>query len=292
MKTLPLYSAKWAGWILALLFIGTIPTTSTYAAGDTLFVDHYFSSVPKKRAHYYVIRENMKRHKKQWTWDESVYCISGQLHSTYPISCTPLGFPEKNGLYKEFYANGNVRKGIFYDMGRQVGEFAEYYPEGKLKTKGRIDEKSNIYIYNMYDSTGKDLLIKGNGLVVSYDSAWDCISYYAVKDSLKSHTFYLDSLSHDTIYTALENKMDLPMRPIIISDLPFHLVKHYRGQKLYVACLVNEEGRITRTRNKNSIQPQLDHMMMNKVKYVTDFKSPTLRNGKRVKAAVMIPLTI
>jgi antitoxin component YwqK of YwqJK toxin-antitoxin module len=276
---------------LALILFRFCSLSQAFAGEDTLFVDNYLSHTSKQKAHFYIVRENVKKHKKQWHWDESVYRMHGPLHSTYPITCTPLGYPEKDGLYKEFYPNGNVKKGTFYVMGTQQGDFAEYYPNGQLRIKGRIDEHQNTIVYNMLDTAGNDQLKNGNGLVVAYDSTWGCLSYFTVKDSLKSHTFYIDSLSHDTVYTTLHDT-DVKLKPIIISDIPFSLAQKYRGQKLYVACLVNEEGRITRTKNKNSIQPQLDHLMMMKVKYVTDFKSPTLRNGKKVKSAVVIPLTI
>ena len=271
-------------WALA---VGTVQ-----AGGDTLYVDSYYGATSKKNAKYIIVREDVRKHKKHWTWNESVYCANGSLHSTYPVQCTEAGHPERHGLYKEFYSNGNVKKGALYEMGEQVGEFTEYYPDGKIKIKGNIQDANSTYVYNILDTAGNDQLDHGNGLVVEYDSAWGNIRYYEVRDSLRGHTFYIDSLSQDTVYTELEKELGLRIRTIIISGLPYNIAKKYAGQKLYVNCLVDEQGRITRTQNRNSIQPQLDTIMIEKIKYVKGFSPPTLRNGKRVKTAVVIPLAI
>ena len=278
-----------ASWVL--FSIGVLGSFTAQATGDTLFVDDYFHAAPKKACKYHIVREDFQKHRKQSTWTENVYYANGTLISTYPVLCYKDGHPEKNGLYKEFYPNGNVKKGINYDMGKQLGEYSEYFPDGKLKLKGKV-ENGQTFVYNIYDTLSQDQLQNGNGLVVSYDSTWGCLSYYEVKDSLRGHTFYIDTLSHDTVYTALENELGMKIKTILISDVPYNISKKYMGQKLYVACLVNENGHIMRTSNKNSLHPKLDYIMMEKVKVVTGFNPPTLSNGKKVKTAVIIPLTI
>lgn len=278
-------------WLITAL-LGSLAIGSVQAGGDTLYLDKYNGACSKQRAHYMIVREDVKKHHKLWTWTENVYYTNGILHSTYPVQCTLSGYPQKHGLYKEFYPNGNVKRGGTYEMGEQIGEFTEYYPDGKLKIRGNIQDENTVYVYNMLDQEGQDQLDHGDGLVVEYDSAWESISYYQVKDSLKGPTFYLDSLSNDTVYLRMEKALDLQIKTILISDLPYNVVKKYMGHKLYVNCLVNEDGRITRTRNRNSIQPQLDRIMIEKVKVVKGFRPPTLPNGKRVKTAVVIPLAI
>lgn len=278
-------------WLVAAL-LGGMTISSVQAGGDTLYMDKYNGPCSKQRAHYMIVREDVEKHHKHWTWTESVYCTNGTLFSTYPVQCTLAGYPQKHGLYKEFYPNGNVKRGGNYENGEQVGEFVEYYPDGKIKIRGKIQDANTIYVYNILDKQGRDQLDHGDGWVVDYDSAWESISYYQVKDSLKGPTFYLDSLSSDTVYLKMEKSLDLQIKTIMISDLPYHIAKKYTGHKLYVNCLVDEEGKITRTRNRNSIQPQLDRIMIEKVKVVKGFRPPTLPNGKRVKAAVVIPLVI
>src|SRR4051812_15818647 len=112
MKTKDVYRTLQTKSSWVVVCFGLLANFPVKATGDTLFVDEFHGASSKNKAKYHIVREDVKKHKKQLSWTETVYYASGQLHSTYPVTCTKAGYPEKNGLYKEFYPNGNVKKGV------------------------------------------------------------------------------------------------------------------------------------------------------------------------------------
>lgn len=291
-----------AQWTLLWLFLATLSTQAGHGhKSDTVYVTSKFVETEKANADYYIIKEDQKHSHHQNSWTENVFYLNGQLMSScHMIALKDLhdGQAMKDGFCQEYYPSGILKTQSHYKHGHRQGDFKEFFPNGKLSMTGKVDEHHQTYIYNMFDTTGKDQLDEGNGLVVSYDSLWECASYYHVIDSLKSHSFYIDRPSGDTIYTIIDTKIILKNgtadagHAITISDLPYKYVKKHMGKRLHVACVVDENGKVIKVKKKNSISPELDHILMQKVKDTADFIPPTLKNGRRVKAVAHIPLLI
>lgn len=75
-------------------------------------------------------------------------------------------FGEKNGEYKEWYVNGQLKKDEKYKDGKMIGEYKHYFKNGQLEKEGIIDDYYKVYFHH------GELLVdaKMNG---------ECIDYWA-----------------------------------------------------------------------------------------------------------------
>ena len=76
------------------------------------------------------------------------------------------------GEFKSFYENGNLKQLKKYAQGNVVDSVYTYYPNGKLHSIEAKNQKFSspiLDIVALKDSTGKDLVSNGNGLVILYD---------------------------------------------------------------------------------------------------------------------------
>ncbi len=239
-------------FLVFLFFVSVI--CSANPGTDTLFVNHHLHNVPKHKAQFYILKENFKKQKEGLRWTQNTYFLNGQLQGTCPViqlKSEPM-HPRKDGVCKEYTINGNLKKVTTYSMGRKSGLYVDYYSNGQPRMKGSIGPDQKIYVHNIMDSTGKDQLVNGNGLVCTYDTVFNYLSYFHVVDSLKQHSFYIDSLTSDTVYTSMDTKLSTRSsnidfdHTVIVTDLPYEKVKKYMGKKLYVICVVDENGKVTK----------------------------------------------
>jgi TonB family protein len=89
------------------------------------------------------------------------------------------------GLAITYYRSGNKQTITTYNNGIKIGDAYEYYPNGKLYihkqyTPGKIEPHSSFVekslIIDCLDSTGKQLVINGNGYYMGYDNKFKDIN--------------------------------------------------------------------------------------------------------------------
>lgn len=88
--------------------------------------------------------------------------------------------PLYEGQYISYYKNGKKKMMGNYIKGKLIDTVYHYYPNGKLYTvtgyDGKGDLKGPTYIKAVKDSTGKDLVVDGNGDCVFYDSGFKYVT--------------------------------------------------------------------------------------------------------------------
>ncbi|WP_316814716.1 TonB family protein [Pedobacter nyackensis] len=89
--------------------------------------------------------------------------------------------PMYEGQYICFYANGKKKMIANYKKGKLIDTAHNYYPNGNLYTTVSYDEtvdgkQKAAYIKSVKDSTGKDLVIDGNGDCAFYDAQFKRIT--------------------------------------------------------------------------------------------------------------------
>lgn len=77
--------------------------------------------------------------------------------------------PVYEGQYISYYKNGKKKMVASYKKGKLIDTAYSYYPNGKLYTIIGYSATAK-YIKSVKDSTGKDLVVDGNGEFGSYDS--------------------------------------------------------------------------------------------------------------------------
>jgi antitoxin component YwqK of YwqJK toxin-antitoxin module len=74
----------------------------------------------------------------------------------------PIEFGEKEGFYYLFHENGNVAVQGEYHWDQKVGDWTEYYPNGKRKkivsySKEAFDEALKPYVKAEWNEKGKEI---------------------------------------------------------------------------------------------------------------------------------------
>ncbi len=85
--------------------------------------------------------------------------------------------PVYEGAYISYYKNGKKRMIGTYKKGKLIDTAFNYYPNGNLytvigHTPAEKERKALKYIKSVKDSTGKDLVVDGNGQYVVYDAGF------------------------------------------------------------------------------------------------------------------------
>ncbi|WP_316811625.1 energy transducer TonB [Pedobacter heparinus] len=88
--------------------------------------------------------------------------------------------PLYEGKYISYHKNGKKKMEASYKKGKLIDTAYHYYPNGNLYTvaiyRPAPDGKTSRYIETVKDSIGKELVVKGNGACVFYDSNFQEIS--------------------------------------------------------------------------------------------------------------------
>jgi antitoxin component YwqK of YwqJK toxin-antitoxin module len=85
------------------------------------------------------------------------------------IICFSQNIPPKNGEWKEYYENGQLKIVGFYKDGKQEGEWKEYHENGQLKSVGSFKNGRQEGEWKAYDENGqlKVIIHYKNGEVVN-----------------------------------------------------------------------------------------------------------------------------
>ena len=291
-------SGKYLIVVKSLLFLTSflIFTVPIYGSGtDTIFVDMHLKKTNRSHATYFLTKEQIKKRHKEWTWIQKIYYVDGRIKSECPVKAKKKKsiLPVKDGEYKEYYKNGKLKTQALYKNGKRDGYYFEYYDNSNLKTLGKVI-KEDVYVHNYIDTDKIEHIIKGQGIIQDYDTTFNYPIISQVIDTIKGNSFYIDSLTYDTIYTTLENKLQLTSMHLdannvmLISDMPYKKTKVNSRRTLHLICIVDENGKVIRTKKKNSIEKNIDTMLSEKVKSVVLFTPPKANHGKKVKAATIL----
>jgi TonB family protein len=120
------------------------------------------------------------------------------------------------GLARSFYPTGKKREIVTYKNGVKFGDDYMYFPNGKLYTHTQYPPSKSIagitfgqkfLIIDCLDSTGKQLVVNGNGYYKGYDNDFKTVSDEGnIKLGLRDgewkggHKSLIDSLSFKEIY--------------------------------------------------------------------------------------------
>ncbi|MBC7387865.1 MAG: hypothetical protein H7329_01515 [Opitutaceae bacterium] len=291
-------SGKYSTFLKSLLFLSSlvISTVLSYASdNDTMFVDKHLKKTNRSQATYFITKEHIKKHHKEWTWVQKIFYSDGQLKSECPVKAKKKKsiLPVKDGECKEYYHNGILKNQALYKNGKRDGYYFEYYENSNLKSLGKVINDV-IYVHHYIDSSKTEHIVNGQGVITEYDSVFNYPVSSKVIDTIRGNSFYIDSLIQDTIYTTLENKLELTSMHLdangilMLSDIPYKKSKSYSRKILHLRCIVDENGRVIRTTKKNSIEKKIDHILSEKVKSVVLFTPPKGNHGKKVKAATIL----
>lgn len=96
--------------------------------------------------------------------------------------------PVYEGEFISYYKNGKKKLLGHYSKGKLIDTVYNYYPNGSLYTEiayTNIKDEVKTYIKTVRDSTGKSLVVNGNGSGEFYDSSFkEIIETGAIKDGL------------------------------------------------------------------------------------------------------------
>lgn len=177
---------------VSLLFFLT--QNSFCQVNETIYLDDEFKEVKKEEATYY---RDYKPHpdgtSKLYV---QTYYISGQIKSKASCNdklCVPMdgyyisyyenGTKEeegeriksaKSGVWNNWYDNGQLKESASYEKGSKTGLWKSWYKNGQLKEEVETVGDWNTALHlrnkliNYWDSTGKQLIIQGNGEMVYY----------------------------------------------------------------------------------------------------------------------------
>lgn len=96
---------------------------------------------------------------------ETKYDDSDQLKERYEVTETEDGSFLKDGFYKSWYRNGQVRVDCGYKMNEYHGEYKSYYEDGALEAAGFYSEGNTQGEWRNWHSNGQE------GSIMQYDSA-------------------------------------------------------------------------------------------------------------------------
>ena len=80
---------------------------------------------------------------------------TGELHYRYSRKMSPDGTKWiRDGLYQEFYENGNVASEGLYHEGLEEGAWKDYHENGNLAAEGNYSKGKETGIWRYYDEEG------------------------------------------------------------------------------------------------------------------------------------------
>ena len=155
--------------LVIILFIFSIPALHAQHKKMHFFKDNGTSVKNKDSADYYQTIDNPTAENEYYTINE--YFMNDRLKSKgYSLTTDPIKY---EGAYVSYFKNGNKFSEISYTKGLQ-DSVTNYYPNGNLYRHLIIKNFPSIpplvYIESVKDSTGKELVVKGNGKAVLYSN--------------------------------------------------------------------------------------------------------------------------
>ena len=211
------------------------------------------------------------------------------------FSCNSIYPMEKEGPFKEFYLNGNVK---------EKGEFKRNFPRGYVKTFYDNGNERSVKYYDLqetrflhfYDESGQDLLDHGTG-VFSYYNEQGNKTWYKVEDSLAVASYEVTGHNQDTIFfvTGSTPRPEGGMRAFYMGiqrSLRYPAEARRKGieGKVFVQFIVNKEGKLEDIMTVKGIGYGCD-AAAEKAVGESQAWIPAEFEGKKVKVRMILPIT-
>ncbi|MEJ5963043.1 TonB family protein [Pedobacter immunditicola] len=165
---------------LLLLYISSIGLTAAAQRQNTYFFNKNNGLVKEKDSAFYVriVQEPAPENPQVYIVNE-FYVLDGAKKSTgFSSKTEPISY---EGKYVSYFQNGNKRSIINFKNGERVDTLTYFYPNGHIFYQfvhhyNPSSKETLIYVKSVKDSTGKDLVVEGNGKAIFYDEQFDVIT--------------------------------------------------------------------------------------------------------------------
>lgn len=240
-------------------------------------------------------------------------------------SSTKINPPLYQGQYVSYYKNGKKKLVAYYNKGKMTDTAYTYYPNGKLYTEigyaNEVDGQSVKYIKSVKDSTGKELVVNGDGEYLVYDpnfreivesgriskglhegvwkgSVGKKMTYtdtYAngklisgqSKDSLGNTYTYTKAFIQPQFKGGIEK-----FYTYLKKSITYPLECKQRGiqGKVFLRFLVNSDGSISGIRAMNAVHPEL---IKEAIRVISESPlwEPGVQRGKPVNVLYNVPIS-
>ncbi|MDW3194848.1 MAG: TonB family protein [Cytophagales bacterium] len=234
----------------------------------------------------------------------------------------------RNGVCTTYHANGRKKLEGSYKNGIPVGEFSEWYSNGKQKGKYQyenMEEQKNPYdheyrVISFFDRNGKQLVengagryfertddSKGNGRVTLGYKNGRWTGYFEVEgETFEYEEFYRNGQLEYGISTDSKKQTErykelhvLPKFREGIQSFYIFVGRHVRYPKsarrvgitgnVYVMFTVDEEGSTTDLKIAKSLQEDCDAQALKAVDKADHF-TPAYYRGRKVKLRMVMPI--
>ena len=164
---------------LLVLCISITALTAAAQRQNTYFFNKHDEFVKDKDSAFYVrlVQEPAPENPALYIVNEFYVSDGGKKSTGFSSKIEPLVY---EGKYVTYFKNGNKRSIINYKNGKRVDTVTNFYPNGRLYSQSVYtydpsSKESLIYVKSVKDSTGKDLVIDGNGEALYYDEQFKTI---------------------------------------------------------------------------------------------------------------------
>lgn len=303
-----------------ILFIFSIPALHAQHKKPHFFKDNGTSVKNKDSADYYRTIDNPAAENEYYTISE--YFMNDQLKSKgYSLTTDPVKYERD---YVSYFKNGHKHSEISYTKGLQ-DSVTNYYPNGNLYRHLIIKNIPSIppliYIETVKDSTGKEMVVKGNGKAVFYgknfkeitdsgnvrnglqDSVWTGIYDKDIKyKEVFEHGHLTSGTSTDNKNVTFTYKQRL-IQPAYQGGI--HELYAYISRKtkyppkavelgtqgtVHLKFAVEKDGRITEVKVMNSVDPDLSEEAIRVLLSVRSME-PGLYRGRPSKMYFNLPVS-
>lgn len=305
---------------VVILFIFSTPVLYAQHKKMRFFKDDGTSVNKKDSAGYYRTIDNPTAENEYYTISE--YFMNDKLKSKgYSFTIDPLKY---EGDYISYYKNGHKQSEISYTKGLQ-DSVTNYYPNGNLYRHLIIKNIPSIppiiYIETVKDSTGKEMVVKGNGKAVFYgknfkeitdsgnvknglqDSVWTGVYDKNIKyREVFEHGHLASGTSTDNkdVTVAYKQRLIQPAYKGGINELyayisrttkyPPKAVQQGTQGTVHLKFAVEKDGRITEVKVMNSVDPDLSEEAIRVLLSVSSME-PGLYRGRPSKMYFNLPVS-
>ena len=257
---------------------------------DRVYVDAFHKKVlDKSKAKYYFVAKPLKGSKSKLVlYRVKNKKLVGEYFSKDVSSLT------KNGEYKLFYEDGDLKEKGVYKNDKQHGDVSEYYKNSKLKRRYRV-ENGEYYYYQVYSEEGKELLKNGTGLFS--ESIKGEVSDCAFEKHKMVMSRRFDSELNEALYSispvSPEYKGGVQKFYKFIAKkmkYPSDARKFGIQGRVYVGFVVDKNGGLKRVKVLKGVSPSIDEEAVRAVKLSSGNWESGSYKGNPVSSMRIIPI--
>lgn len=208
-------------------------------------------------------------------------------------------FPEllREGESIWYYSNGVKRKEGFYQNNKESGLFKIYYKTGQLRGTVFYSGESERYL-QFWSPAGKELLMRGTGLVPPDSASEESPYYLEIKDSLLVGKYQYDP-QHQSIYLVVEKTPEYPgglkeFYEVVAKNLAGHYPAEARRKgiqgNVFVEFVIDENCKMVSTRIIKGIGGGCDQLVLEIFERLQTKWTPAFHNGSPVACKMVLPI--